>query len=112
MTPLREMSPLLASCPIFSNELPKYKGQVEGQGLSNLAGDIYMYPWDLYMYPWKMNIGFVTSDRLCEIREKTQKINIGLVATRNQHATKMSHYFLAGAETGHFCAYSNYSPHC
>ena len=39
MAPLREMSPLLASCPIFSNELLKYKGQVEGQGLSNLAGD-------------------------------------------------------------------------
>lgn len=36
---LREMSPLLASCPTtFSNEFPKYKGQVEGQGLSNLAG--------------------------------------------------------------------------
>ena len=39
MIALREMSPLLASGPIFSNELPKYKGQVEGQGLSNLAGD-------------------------------------------------------------------------
>ena len=41
MNLLREMSLLPASCPTtFSNEFPKYKRQVEGQGLSNLAGDI------------------------------------------------------------------------
>ena len=41
MTLLRMVSPLLVSCPTtFANQLPKCKGQVEGQGLSNLAGDI------------------------------------------------------------------------